>query len=82
MIEARKLTDHIIDENDKTKHWIWDDLSHQSLVDKFDEISELVKREDYDEATKKCNYLYNMVKDLEQRVANLQGMLEIVRSTK
>ena len=82
MIEARKLTDHIIDENDKTKHWIWDDLSHQSLVDMFNEISELVKREDYNEATKKCNYIYNMVKDLEQRVANLQGMLEIVRSAK
>lgn len=82
MIEARKLTDHIIDENDKTKHWVWNDLSHQSLIDMFDEISELVKREDYNEATKKCNYIYNMVKDLEQRVANLQGMLEIVRSIK
>ena len=82
MIETRKLTDHVIDENDRTKNWIWDDLSHQSLIDKFDEISELVKREDYDEAIKKSNYLYNMVKDLEQRVANLQGMLEIVRSAK
>ena len=82
MIEARKLTDHIIDENDKTKHWIWDDLSHQSMIDRFDEISELVKREDYNEATKKSNYIYNMVKDLEHRVSNLQGMLEIVRCAK
>ena len=82
MIETHKLIDHIVDENDKTIHWVWNDLCHQSLIDKFDEISELVKREDYNEATKKANYIYNMVKDLEHRVANLQGMLEIVRYTK